>query len=56
MGVFYIVEGLYPLTARRLRPLRDATEKVLFTCKSMQNKVCLLPSQCYILYVKLVFQ
>ena len=35
---------------------RDATEKVLFTCKSIQNKVCLLVSQYYILHVKLVFQ
>ena len=53
---FCITSILYPLIARRLRPIRDATEKVLFTCKSIQNKVCLLISQYYILHVKLVFQ
>ena len=53
---FCITSILYPLIARRLRPIRDVTEKVLFTCKSIQNKVCLLISQYYILHIKLVFQ
>ena len=47
---------IYPLTTRRLRSLRDTTEKAFFVCKSIQNKVRLLTSQCYISYVKLVFQ
>ena len=34
----------------------DATEKVLFICKSIQNKAYLLTLQYYMLYVKLVFQ
>ena len=49
-------QRIYPLSARRLRPLRDATEKVLFVYKSTQNKVHQSTLRHYLEYAKTVFQ